>query len=336
MINVFALIKTKQNNWYRIEGKIQMNKRNIFITGATGFIGKRLLEELVETGNNVTAIVRDKEKLSSEVKEKITIIECPAENFCLLDKNYLPKKELNNGVFFHFLWEGTSGSSRGDEKQQLQNIEYACEALKLAIRLGCSRFVNAGSIMEYEAMKNIPEERYRLGRHNLYAVSKLTADFYLKILAANLNIEYINVIISNVYGPGERSRRFLNTTLRKMMNNETVFMTEGLQQYDFIYVEDAVKAIKLVGLFGEEFTSYYIGNRRQYPLRKYVLEMKKILKSQSEIKFGETAMEGQGLSYKEFDTTALEKLGFKAVVSFEEGIVRTKNWILKMDEEKDV
>lgn len=68
-----------------------------------------------------------------------------------------------------------------------------------------------------------------------------------KIVSVNAEIEYINVIISNIYGAGEESERFFNTTLRKMMNHEKIPLTHGEQMYDFIYVSDAVRAIILAG-----------------------------------------------------------------------------------------
>lgn len=298
---------------------------HVIITGATGFLGSALLKTLVQDKHTVTVIARDADKIDQEILDKITVIECSLQDFYSL-KIDMPC-DVDDAAFYHFAWEGTTGSARGDDKKQLHNIEYACEALRLAVRSGCTRFINAGSLMAYEAMKNMTMDGYRPGINSIYTVSKLAADFMLKAIAADAGIQYNNVIISNVYGPGEKSERFLNSTLRKMICDEPIEMTEGLQLYDFIYLDDAIRAIIAVGLYGEPFTSYYIGNKKQQPLREYVKEMKMVLKSNSELKFGAVPFNGVGLTYKEFDTGSIEKIGIIPQISFSEGILKTKEWI---------
>jgi nucleoside-diphosphate-sugar epimerase len=212
-------------------------------------------------------------------------------------------------------------------------VQAACDAVKLAARLGCKRFVNAGSIMEYEAMSYIPQAGATPGMGNIYSTAKLAADFMAKTTAAKEHIEYCNVIISNIYGIGEKSGRFLNSVMRKMLQNESIAMTQGTQLYDFIYVTDAVKAIILAGINGEANTSYYIGNETQRPLREFVLDMKEILQSKSELLFGRVPFTGAMLSYREFDTEGLKTLGFRPEISFKEGIKKTQEWIKEEESE---
>ena len=136
------------------------------------------------------------------------------------------------------------------------------------------------------------------------------------------------MIISNVYGVGERSTRFINATVKKMLSNETIPLTEGIQQYDFIYVTDAVKAFILVAEKGQNLANYYIGNSKQIPLREFVERMYKVLDSSSELQFGVVPMEAIVLDYNELDTGRLEReLGFVPQVPFEEGIKRLSDWI---------
>ena len=305
---------------------------NVVITGGTGFLGQALIAMLLREKYHVVAIVRNAKKFEENIKKDIEIIECPLEKI----KDLCIDLSGQESIFYHFAWEGASGEDRKNEKIQLNNIEYAFDALRLADRIGCSKFINAGSIMEYEVMKNIPLDGYKPSINNLYCISKLTANFMLKTLAANLGLQYINIIISNVYGPGEKSERFLNNTLRKMMNGEPIEMTEGLQLYDFIYLEDAIHAIMTVGLRGQGFFSYYIGNRKQRTLKEYVIEMKQILESKSELRFGVIPFNGVSLSYEEFDTGSLEKIGVVPSMSFKQGILKTKEWIQQTEKSKEL
>lgn len=305
---------------------------NVFITGATGFLGHTLVKACIKKGYHVIAIVRSKEKTDLSIEDKITIVESSLEELCLSDLMKVTESDRES-IFYHFAWDGTSGKERADEKKQLKNIQYSCEVLKMAIELGCKKFIYAGSIMEYEVINNIPQDYYKPSINNLYSISKLTADFMLKTIAANEGIQYNSLIISNVYGPGEKSERFLNNVIRRMLRNEEILMTEGIQLYDFIYLEDAIEAIVKVGEEGKAYASYYIGNREQRPLKEYIIEARKELNSKSEIKFGAISFQGKSLTYKEFNTNSLEELGVSLRTGFKDGIRSIKNWI--MDNERE-
>lgn len=294
------------------------------VTGATGFIGTALVEELLTQGYDIIAVVRDIKSISSKWLEdsRIEVVEYKVETLSAMKAD----------VFFHFAWKGTAGDSRADVNIQLDNAKLACEAVTLAKAMGCKRFIHAGSLMSYEVLNGFASEDYLPAKSRVYSISKLTAEYMSKTIAVAEQIEYVNVIISNVYGVGERSTRFINATVKKMLANETIPLTAGTQVYDFIYVTDAVKAIILVAEKGQNLGNYYIGNSNQIQLREFVKRMYKVLDSQSELLFGAVPMEAIVLDYKELNTTRLEsELGFVPEVSFEEGIKRLSDWIKSED-----
>lgn len=302
--------------------------RRVIVTGANGFVGSVLTKELSKRGIETLAVVRN---AASDIESiqglpNVKIVYCELNNI-----SNLPQKILDRGVdtFFHFAWSGTSGDSRGDINRQLANVKAACEAVTVAKSLGCNTFVNACSIMEYEAMQYVPMDSSAPGIGTIYAAAKQSADFMSKILAVKLGITYKAVIISNIYGPGEKSARFVNTILKKMIKNEPIQLTDGTQLYDFIYIDDAVEAILKVAegksIYNE---SVYIGNSEQRPLREFVLKMKETINSKSKLCFGAVKYNGALLTYREFNVKKLEKkLKFHPKVSFYSGIQNTKKWI---------
>lgn len=303
----------------------------VVVTGATGFVGKWLVRELLTQGDEVTVIVRNCKRVPEEWNGKVQVVEASLDQLSqLLPQNFVWKTA---DIFFHMAWAGTSGMERADSVLQLKNVQAACDAVRLAKQLQCNRFVNAGSIMEYEAMQFIPQKGTLPGMGNIYSTAKLTADFMAKTVATKEEMDYINVIISNIYGAGERSARFLNTTLRKMINNEVIPLTHGRQLYDFIYASDAARGIVLAGKKGEKNAAYYIGNSSQRPLKEFILEMYDTIKSESELLFDKVPLTGAMLTYEEFDTKGLKKLGFVPEVSFDEGVLLTRDWILEEENE---
>jgi nucleoside-diphosphate-sugar epimerase len=291
-----------------------------------GFLGKAFVNWLLGEEEKVIVIVRDKYAAMDTWGSRVEIIERD-----LADVGSITKRHIGNpdaeGIFVHFAWEGTSGDKRALEMTQLNNIRMSCELIRRAKELGCRRFINAGSIMEYEAMKTVSADGERPSRNTMYSIAKLTADFMMKTIAADVGIDYVNIIISNIYGPGEVSRRFLNNVVRALVKNESLKLTEGYQLYDFIYTDDAMRMIKAVAERGEPFESYYIGNEKQRPLREFVLEAKTITGSSSELLFGAIPFTGQALDYQEFDCKKIRKLGVLPNVSFEKGVLETVKWV---------
>lgn len=302
--------------------------KTFIVTGAMGFLGRSFVDCLLREKHNVIVIVRDRKKAFDRWDNKVLII----ERDLLTESGSISVKDLgeNTGekIFIHFAWNGTSGDKRASETTQLHNVQMSSELIRKAKDLGCTRFINAGSIMEYEVMKAVAADGKRPSGNSIYSIAKLTANLMMKTIAAEINIDYVNVIISNIYGPGEESGRFLNSILRAMAKNESVALTEGWQIYDFIYIDDAIRMIREVCERGKTFESYYIGNPEQRPLREFVIEAKEIMGSSSELLFGAVPFSGQALDYTEFDCKKMEELGVQPKISFAEGIGRMKAWLL--------
>lgn len=301
--------------------------KKAIVTGANGFVGSWLVKELLSRNVDVIAVVRNYDsmlKLTMKFCDVRCVI-CPLEEISLLP-NIISDEDID--VFYHLAWSGTSGNDRAEVNLQLKNVQATCNAVNSAFKIGCKKFVNAGSIMEYEVMQYIPKDNITPGLGNIYSTAKLTADFFAKTIAANLKVPYINAIVSNIYGEGEKSARFINSTIRKFLNNEEAAFTHGEQLYDFIYASDAAKAFYIIGEKGVPFASYYIGNPKPYPLKDFIIKIRNIVNPSIELNFGRIPFQGALLKYDEFNIQSIyDNLKFKPEVTFEQGIKKTTEWI---------
>ncbi len=305
--------------------------KKVIITGANGFLGQWLIKELTTKDIRIIAVVRNEKAVIPLFRQldNITIVVCPLEQIANLP-SMIEEKDIN--VFYHFAWAGTSGDDRANVQMQLSNVQFTCDAVRAAATMGCTKFVYAGSIMEYEAMQNLPLDDVFPGMGNIYSTAKLTADFMAKTLSSNLKIQYITAIISNIYGVGEESPRLINTTIRKFLKGEKAQFTKGDQLYDFIYVTDAVKAFYLIGEHGKSNTSYYIGNQKPQSLKNFIVGMRDIVNKDLHLIFGEIPFIGASLNYNQLNTNKLySEFGFEAEISFEQGIRTTMQWIKDSD-----
>lgn len=300
--------------------------KRVIVTGANGFIGTALCKELSEKSIQVTAIVRSRESNIDDIRRipDISIVYCNLSEY-----EKLPQliHERNFDVFYHLAWVGSSGKLRRDTNVQINNIKYTCDAVKASAEIGCKKFVFASSIMEYEIAAQMETDTIP-NVNTLYSSAKLAANYMSRTLAGDLGIDYIRAVVSNTYGPGEKSPRLINSSIRKLLKGEHCAFSAGEQIYDFIYIDDVAKAFDAIAESGKPNKTYYIGSQNPKPLKFFLYEMRDQINPEIEIGLGELTFDGMSLSYTEFDINALkDDTGFEAKIKFNEGIHRTVKWI---------
>lgn len=296
---------------------------NVIITGGNGFVGGNTVRYFLSQGCRVLSI--DRADAPAFEAEGLTYLKCD-----VFDARAL-RSSLPGGVydtFIHFAWAGSAGEARTDYDLQMRNALMTVECLKTAAAIGCGRFVCAGSIMEYEVEAAVHAQGSRPGMGYIYGMGKHAAHCLCKPVAAQLGIDLIWPMITNAYGPGERSPRFVNTTLRKIINGEPLRFTAATQNYDFVYVEDVARAFYLIARHGKPFCEYMIGSGNARPLREFILEMQRALAPDAEPLFGDVPFTGTNMPLETFSIADTARdTGFAPQVGFAEGARRTMEWL---------
>lgn len=299
---------------------------NVIITGGSGFVGRNTVKYFLNQGCKVLSIDRAEKGIFEA--EGLTYLSCDVFDAEAL-RNKLPVGKYD--TFIHFAWAGSAGPARGDYNLQMRNALMTVECLKAAKEIGCSRFLCAGSIMEYEVESIIHAQGSHPSMGYIYGMGKHIAHCICKSVAADIGINLIWPMITNAYGAGELSPRFINTTLRKIINGEPLQFTSATQNYDFVYVTDVARAFYLIAKNGKPFCEYMIGSGTARPLKEFILEMQQALASEAVLLFGDVPFSGTNMPLSTFDTTETEKdTGFKAEISFAEGTRKTMEWLKEL------
>lgn len=304
--------------------------KKAIITGADGFVGSYTVAEFLRNGVEVIAVDL------AETPHRLSAT--PGLEYVQMNVFEDPSKMIerfkDSGVdtFVHFAWAGSAGPQRTDYNLQLENAAKTVECLKAAKEIGCERFVCAGSIMEYEVEAAVHANGNRPGMGYIYGMGKHIAHCLCKSVAANIGIDLLWPMITNAYGVGEFSPRFVNTTLRKIIAHQPLEFTAGTQNYDFVYVSDVARAFYLVAEKGIPFSEYMIGSGHAAPLREFIIRMIKACDPDATPIFGNVPFTGVNMPLSAFSIADIEKdCGFKPSISFEDGTKKTMEWLKTID-----
>jgi nucleoside-diphosphate-sugar epimerase len=294
--------------------------KKVVVTGATSFIGVHIIKEYLKNNCEVIAVVRPNSKKLSRLPENnlLTVVEVDMENIeQLIEK--LDNKKVD--VFYHLAWEGVRVPYRDDAILQNENYISAIKAMKTAKGLGCDIFIGTGSQAEYGKCTDKVDENYPTNPVTEYGKAKLKTYEKLKVLAKENNIKFIWVRVFSVYGIYDYQGTLVMSVLDKMKRNESIPLTQCLQNWDFIYVEDAAEAMYLLANVPCSDGVYNLASGESRQLKEFVIAMKRICNSKSKLEFGAIPYNSEGIvSFKPIVDKLKQNLGWSCKVSFEEGI----------------
>ena len=310
--------------------------KKAIVTGASGFIGKFLVRELLKQNVTVCAIVRPNSNNIKCISSNVKIYECSLESI-----SHLPEIVLDRDVdaVFHTAWQGVSDSDARNQAVQLQNISSTLDLIDAMNKMGINTFVGCGSIHEQEALVEMDQDKVIDNLGFFYKTAKISAHWMGKAKAGKYGIRFFWPLI-NTYGEEERSARLVNSIIRKIYYGESPDLSDGKQFYDFVHVSDVARALYLIAEKGVDGTNYTIGSGETKPLREY-LEIvgsvaNEINGSSIPLGFGKRTENVVSLPASVFDSKKLTRdTGFIPEVSFEDGIRRTALWIYNDEFERE-
>jgi nucleoside-diphosphate-sugar epimerase len=263
------------------------------VTGATGFIGRNFVREVVSAGHNVIAVCH-KGSVNRGSLSGVKNLECIDAD--MTEYGTLDKLINSADVFVHFAWDGIKNTADRDSntRVQQQNVENSLAALKTSKRMGCKLFVFAGSQAEYGPTKEIESETLPCNPVTEYGIAKLQFKEKAFGVATRLQLKYAHLRIFSIYGEEDHERTLVKTCLRNMLAGEAISLSACTQNWNFLYIQDAVKQIRLLSEravenddFGQQI--FNVASEENRPLKDFVNIMKEETESQSPLHFGEVA-----------------------------------------------
>lgn len=322
--------------------------KKIVISGATGAIGMALIQYALENQMQVLAVCHKNSARITRlpISDNLSILELDVDEYSNLLHDERELAALGrHDCFFHLAWQGTTGTARNDMELQLENVRGTLDAVRLAAALGCKCFVGAGSQAEYGRVEGKISSTTPTFPENGYGIAKLCAGQMSRIQCEQIGMKHIWTRILSVYGPGDGEGSLIMSAISGFLKGERTEFTAGMQQWDYIYSGDAARVLIGLSEYGQDGCVYCVGSGRIRLLKDYIHQIYMAVNGQDtideELGIGKRPYMDKQVMYLQADTSEwpLElQAEFKKVsmLSFEEGIAQTINWVKKSCGKRDV
>lgn len=221
----------------------------IFLTGASGFIGARLMKLL--RGHDVLCLTREPSRLSlwpfaKAIKGDIR-------------KPALWRDELASfgaQCCIHLAWEGLPDYS---PERCRSNLDAGLSLIDVLAGVGLEKFVVAGSCWEYgEAVGAVNESQAPIGG-SVFASTKLALLTALDNAAAESGFHYCWARIFFAYGPGQRKTSLIPMCRAAFAAGRTPDIRTPTMVNDFIHVDDVARGLLALAQSNSQSGIYNLG-----------------------------------------------------------------------------
>ena len=280
----------------------------VCVTGASGYLGKNLIKELLSRDIDVLSIKRNKEKKYEDISN------CLISDLCNKEKLFEKLKEFFPDVVIHCAAFIPKYSNKEEEFLSLQNNVIATKNLLSTMgEIGLKHLIFTSTISIYTGDKirknSFPlNETSNVNPEGFYGQDKLKAEK----LCNDWSIKGINrkcdiLRFSGIHGGGRKDGVIYNF-IKKFLLKEKVFIPSPYSRYSVLSINDAVQAILLL-LQREKFNkneTFNIGGSEDMKLIEIAEKIKEITKSKSIIETGDKLPEIRSMDISK----AQKEIGF--------------------------
>ena len=205
-------------------------RKKLFITGATGFIGKNFTEKAIKHGHKIFALSRKKYNIRSKgifwIKGELD------DNF---DK-YLKKSH----TLIHFAAAGVNKKNITFQEAVKENVIKPYKLLLNCLKNGCKKWIIIGSASEY-GMSAEKKVKLKINTKpkpvSNYEKSKFMFSKKALWLSKKNNVQCRLMRLFNVYGKGENKKKLLSSINFAAKKKITFKINSSNQTNDFIEIE---------------------------------------------------------------------------------------------------
>ena len=306
----------------------------ILLLGAAGFIGTNLTIELAKkTEDEITLVDRSKAFFKP-------IVSMDLKNVHILEADLTVDMDFDSilkdqEVVYHLVSTTVPTTSNQHISQELvSNVIFSANLFEACIRCSVKKvvFISSGGTVYGKEVDCPLKEKTATNPISSYGVQKITIEKLLYIYRYMYGLDYRIIRLANPYGPYQRPNGVLGAvttfTYKALKGDEITVYGDGSVVRDFIYIDDAIRAIMKIVQGENRHRTFNLGCG-------YGTSIKQVLKTIEEalgIKLNVSYLEGRKVDVpvNYLDISRYEKYyGALNPISLEDGIRKTADFMKK-------
>lgn len=281
-----------------------VRRDNILITGASGFVGRVLLQKIYRSGFEPVLFKGD---ITSENDFERMDLKNMAHCVHLAALTYVPESWKNPKSFYSVNTGGT-----------LQILEI-CRRYAIPLTYVSSYMYGTPSYLPID-------EKHTTAANNPYAHSKLLAESLCQFYVENFNTEAIILRPFNLYGPGQKEDFLIPQIIRQAQREDCIYVESRGPKRDYLYVGDFCEAIMKTIKKGIRFEIYNVGSGTSYSVGEIIAIVQEILGTNKPVVSKEIVRKNEIMDTAA-DCRKIElELGWKASVTLRQGLEKCCMW----------
>jgi nucleoside-diphosphate-sugar epimerase len=291
----------------------------ILILGSNGFVGKHILNIFTKKHNfEISTLNKEKayNKKFYSLKANISLNSFKISKF----------KNLQFDLLIDCGWEGVFGSFKNSKKQNKNKI-YTTNLIKILKICKIKSIISFGSQAEYGNHNIQINEKTFPKPETLYGKIKLWKLNILNNFCKKNKIRFVWFRIFSIFGPRENYEWLIPYVINKLLRKRIVHLTKGTQKWDYLYIEDLVRAVYMASLDKRFSGIYNLASGKSHSISFIVKKIAKLLKSKETLlKFGRIDYQKIRTESMYANINKINRLGWKPKVNLENGLKKTINY----------
>jgi UDP-glucuronate 4-epimerase len=310
----------------------------VLVTGAAGFIGSHLVEELAARGDEIVGVDNFDPFYPRAMKERNLAEMGRLERFSFREQDLLDVAALRSlltpdTVIVHLAAKaGVRPSLEDPVGYARANVAGTAAIAEAARQAGASRIVFGSSSSVYGDSTPVPfrEDAVAVDPVSPYAATKRAAELFLASVAPIYGFRATSLRLFTVYGPRQRPDLAIHSFTRKMVEGRTLTLFgDGTQSRDYTYCDDIVAgvlaAIAWTATAPIGVETFNLGGNRPITTGAMVAEIARALGVEPRIEWA--PMQPGDVQRTAADLTkSTAVLGYQPKTQFSEGIRRFVRW----------
>ncbi|WAM37248.1 SDR family NAD(P)-dependent oxidoreductase [Caldicellulosiruptor acetigenus] len=315
---------------------MNLSNKKVLVTGAAGFIGSHLVEELVRLGANVSAFVHYNslnrwgwiETLDREIIREIEIYVGD-----IRDYDSVKKAVKGKDVVFHLAaLISIPYSYQTPMAFYKTNVEGTLNVLEACMENTVQKLIHTSTSEVYGTALYVPiDENHPLQAQSPYSASKIAADKAVESFVNSYDLNATIVRPFNTYGPRQSARAIIPTVITQILGGVKNIRVGNIQTIrDFNYVKDTVRGfIKAAEYDGGKGEVYNIGSGKEISIKNLIHLISEVIGVEVEVVVDEKRIRPDKSEVMRLccdNSKAKSKLGWYPQYDLKDGLIETVNW----------